>query len=262
MSHKEIICDTCIWYDIANGIKSIEQLNDVQLIGTYINVTEISSTPKLYRNLSLVIRTVDTMHRYYHRVFIEDPFEYLISLFHSDFKPNTDKVRRLLNKFSSFKDLDVNDIPEKNIIDTEKQIKEMLDADRKVVNKINEDLLVIRENIKRNGGIDNHRKSDFIESRKNYISDLVLDYSREHCVKEYKLDINDKSWDQLEFFLYTWDSFFKELEIGKRKFHINDLGDLFNLVYVQPGFKYWTSERKWNLIFNSNERLKKYNFSV
>jgi len=260
---QNIICDTNIWYDIANGRKSIEQLSGVHLIGTSVNITEISSTPNLLSNIELVARTVNSMRIHVHEIVISNPIEYLISLFHSDFKPDTNIEMRLLEGFNILKDIDVNSIPAQNVIDAEKQIKEIVNSQREFTNTINEGLLEVKKNIEKHEGIEEHSKLDFIEIWKKYFSDLVLEYSKQYCVKEYELDINSKSWDQLEFFLYTWESYFKnDLEIGKRKFDKNDWGDLFNLVYVYPGSKYWTSERKWNLIFNSNERLRKYNFST
>lgn len=260
---QTIICDTNIWYDIANGRKNIEQLIDIKLIGTSVNITEISSTPNLISNIDLVARTINSMRTHVHEIVISNPMEYMISIFHSDFNPNTNTEMRLLEGFKTLMNIDINSIPEQNIIDAEIQIKEILNTQNELADRINGGLLKIKQDIKRNIGKEKHRKLDFTEIWKNYFSEFVLEYSKQHCAKEYELNINDKSWDQLELFLYTWESYFKNnLEIGNWKFDKNDWGDLFNLVYVYPGAKYWTSERKWNVIFDNNERLRKYNFSA
>lgn len=260
---QTVICDTNIWYDLAENRKDIDRLGGVELIATSVNITEIASAPYLVSDIGLIARTANAMHKYNHKVVISNPMEYLISLFHWEYEPNTVTERRLLEGFNTLMNIDLNDIPAQNIVDTERQIKEVLDSQNELASRINNGLQKIRQNIKRHEGKEKYRKIDFIDKWKEYFSELVLEYSKQHCDKEYKLDINDKAWDQLEFFLYTWEYYFKNnLEIGNWKFDKNDWGDLFNLVYVCPGYKYWTSELKWNRIFDINERLKKYNFGA
>jgi hypothetical protein len=260
---QTVICDTNIWYDLAENRKNIDRLVGVELIATSVNITEIASAPYLVSDIGLIARTADAMYKNNHKVVISNPMEYLISLFHWEYEPNTIAERRLLEGLNTLMDMDLNYIPAQNIVDTERQIKEVLDSQNELASRINNGLQKIRQNIKRQEGKEKYRKIDFIDKWKKYFSELVLEYSKQHCDKEYKLDINDKAWDQLEFFLYTWEYYFKNnLEIGNWKFDKNDWCDLFNLVYVYPGSKYWTSECKWNRIFDSNERLRKYNFST
>ncbi len=57
----------------------------------------------------------------------------------------------------------------------------------------------------------------------------------------------------------TIEYYYKKLEIDtKRKYDKNDLLDLFNLVYVQPGYKYLTSENKWNNLSKENRQIDDY----
>lgn len=46
----------------------------------------------------------------------------------------------------------------------------------------------------------------------------------------------------------TWASLYVELCVSKMKIQANDLYDLSNLVYVSPGDKYWTKEKRWQRI--------------
>lgn len=157
-------------------------------------------------------------------------------------------------------DIDTNHIPQKNIEDAILQTNTIVKDQMEIADRINNGLQKIRDEIKKTDGKKRHRLVDFTVSWKKFISEIVSIYSKEHCEKEYKIGINNKAWEKLEFFLYTWESYFKILEIEKRRFDKNDWGDLFNLVYVQPGFKYWTLEKKWNTIFKENDRLSKYQF--
>jgi hypothetical protein len=233
---QTVICDTNIWYDLAENRKNIDRLVGVELIATSVNITEIASAPYLVSDIGLIARTADAMYKNNHKVVISNPMEYLISLFHWEYEPNTIAERRLLEGLNTLMDMDLNYIPAQNIVDTERQIKEVLDSQNELASRINNGLQKIRQNIKRQEGKEKYRKIDFIDKWKKYFSELVLD---------------------------TWEYYFKNnLEIGNWKFDKNDWCDLFNLVYVYPGSKYWTSECKWNRIFDSNERLRKYNFST
>ena len=53
----------------------------------------------------------------------------------------------------------------------------------------------------------------------------------------------------IEFFLSAFLQFSRNLEIAKWIVKPNDLYDLYNLIYVRPGMKYFTQEKRWrNLI--------------
>lgn len=261
---QQVICDTNIWYNIANGLISDKQLEGVQLYATSVNIFEISSTPNLVNNIELVARVAKAMHKYSHKVIIWNPMEFLISLFYGDYEPNSETEKRLLEEgFNKLMDIDIKTIPEQNVIDTRNQIDEIVKLDIETANNINNNLIKVRQEIKNQVGKERHRKKDFTVKWKKFISNLVLDYSKKHCDKVYELDIDSDIWDQLEFFLTTWESYFKNnLEIGNWKFDKNDWEDLFNLIYVSPGHKYWTLERKWNSIFESNDKLRKYKFGT
>lgn len=261
---QQVICDTNVWYNISNGLISDEQLDGVQLFGTSVNIREISSTPNLVNDIELMARVIKAMYNHSHKVIIQNPMEYLISLFYWDYEPNTETERRLLEDgFNALMDIDLKKIPEQNVIDTKNQIDELVKADAELANKINTGLIKIRQEIKKQVGKEKHRKKNFTVKWKEFISNLVIEYSKKHCDKVYELDINSQVWEQLEFFLITWESYFKNnLEIGNWKFDKNDWEDLFNLIYVCPGRKYWTYERKWNTIFEGNDRLRKYKFDT
>lgn len=67
---QQVICDTNIWYNIANGLISDKQLDGVQLLGTSVNIREIASTPNLVKDIELMSRVVKAMYNYSHKVII------------------------------------------------------------------------------------------------------------------------------------------------------------------------------------------------
>jgi hypothetical protein len=64
-----------------------------------------------------------------------------------------------------------------------------------------------------------------------------------------RLDIKGKSLQQIELFLTAFLQFSRNVEIAKWVVQPNDAYDLYNLIYVKPGDKYFTREKRWkNLI--------------
>ncbi len=60
-----------------------------------------------------------------------------------------------------------------------------------------------------------------------------------------RLDLVQFDWERLELFEEVLHLFFKDLELGARSMEGNDFIDLFLMLYVIPGRKYWTKEKKW-----------------
>jgi hypothetical protein len=257
-----IICDTNIWYDISNNRIDFNKLQSLQLIGTSVNIIEFSTSPNLINNIELVINAIRAFTNYHHQIIITNPFEYLIALFNEDYIPSTKAEETLLQGFNILLNMDVAKIPNENIIEAKKRVNRILSIQQNIIDKINIGLPPIREKIKKLEGKKKHHKIDFSTIWKQFISELISDYSKKSNEKEYKIEIHDTKWGFLELFIHTWESYFKILEIEKRRFDKNDWADLFNLVYVQPGYKYWTSEKKWNKIFEGNNRLNKYKYNV
>jgi hypothetical protein len=46
------------------------------------------------------------------------------------------------------------------------------------------------------------------------------------------------------------------------KMEVNDMSDLFNLVYVSPGMKYFTFDEKWQRLIASEPLTKNYLFQL
>jgi hypothetical protein len=64
-----------------------------------------------------------------------------------------------------------------------------------------------------------------------------------------QVEIRTGQVKDIEFFLTAFLQFSRNLEIAKWVVQPNDLYDLYNLIYVKPGMKYFTREKRWiNLI--------------
>lgn len=258
---ERIICDTNIWYDIANQKIDTNLIKSHKLIATSVNVQELASTPYLTEDINLLARTISALKKNHYSVYKANPFEHIISIFHSNFKPNHDINNRLLHEFDIFLSMDIQKISDANLKNTKKDLKKHFRDQMSVVDPINLALPKIKLKVKQQGGKNIRKKINTTESWKGFISKMVSVYSKQYLDREYTLDLKNPLWEQLKFFLLTFDKYFLMLEIEHdRKFDKNDWGDLLNLVYVQPGSKYWTSEKKWNNLFKSDKTLSNYIF--
>ena len=255
---ESIICDTNIWYNIANKKNDEFQLRGVELIGTSINIIEISSTPNILNNIDLVVEAIRSMHKHCYELIIHNPIEHIITLFHDNYIPNCTVEKKLLAGFNILMSIDIHSISVESFMQAEKQINNSIAQNNDLIERINSGLPFIKEKIK-NLGKSNYRRNVFLDEWKKFFSELISEYSKKYCDMEYTLDLNSNKWDQLEFFLYTWEYYFKNnIEFGNWKLNNNDWNDLLNLVYVQPGFKYWTLEKKWNRIYMESDKLRLY----
>jgi len=258
---ENVICDTNIWFDIACGNIKPETISNIELIGTAINIVEIASTPKLYKDFELVIKTIKALEKHYSLIFRANPIEHIISIFNKSFVPNDEHSIRLLDDFEEFEQYYAsNNLSDDDISLLKNEICKSFERYDYITEIIN-NTLSERKAIDKN----NNSKEDCeLKSNKNSCKSFFIYIITEYYKKEYngvlEIDINDPNWEQLDFFITAWDDFFKHLEIiYGSKFRRNDWNDLLNLVYVQPGYKYWTNENKrWAKLLRENGRLKSY----
>ena len=252
-----IICDTNIWYGDLN-LSNTSREN--KLIGTAVNIIEISSSPNLQSNIKEVYSAIKRFIDFNTNIVNVNPIEYLIKTFFTDFIPDTKVIDNLLLEFELFLTIDIDELSTKGDILEMKRRIDKIDGDKQYFSEIvNQRLPVIRENIKKVRNKKQHRKILFHEYWKEFIIEHVKLYSKKYLGQEIVININDPKWSNFHFFLTVWELFFKELELrGNGKVDKNDIPDLFNLVYVKPDMKYWTKESKWNNLILSDDELKQY----
>lgn len=258
---ESVICDTNIWYDLANKKYDKSLLIRDQLIGTSINLREIASSPYLISNLNLIVNAIKSITKFHDKIFIDNCMDHLITIFHKDYLAISKTEEDILNGFTTLINININDIPAERFKEVKRRLNNITVPSQNLVDQINNGLPEIRQKIKQSIGKKKHRQTDFTRTWKIFISELVSIYSKENCEKEYVIDIDDENWKNIDLFITTWERYFNKLELEKRKIRKNDWPDLFNLVYVQPGYKYWTSDKIWNQIFDENDNLKTYKYN-
>jgi hypothetical protein len=259
MTRNKLICDTNVWYEIASKRIDTSQINDL-LFGTHITCSELASTQRLISNLPFIKDVVTALKQNHYKIILPNPAEHILSIFFHDFIPDVSGSTKILEAFDILINLDTTSIPLEKIEMVQNQIDNIVNPLQNFSNRLNDGLIIIRERVLQQEGRKKHQNADHLIYWKEYISDFVKNYSLEYCEREYIINPNDANWIQLTCFIGVWEKYFKLLESENRKFDRNDWADLFNLVYVQPGFKYWTFENKWKNIIRNDHNLKHYFF--
>ncbi len=250
------ICDTNIWYDIASGKITKEQLAKVELYATYVNLFELAKTQNLVKDWVTVKKAVQALHDNSSGIYETNPIEFIIKKQFPEYRCKDISYQQILNGFEHLLRRDEKEQIEKEVLDKmQKSIDEFADAAQKSADYLNTKLPEIRKKIKESIGKKEHRK---IVSYP-LIYEVINVFVQRQTEGTLSLNIEKYPWNEIDLLVRVWDNYFKELEVsGNQKFQPNDWQDIFAMVYVSPDDKYFTSETKWIRLMESDPHTKNY----
>lgn len=263
----KVICDTMIWYGLADGSITFDKANEIELIATGINIQELSTSENLYKKPTLIKAVLNAMHKYHSQIIEYDPWDYILTFkVNNDYEPISREWHiNSLQSFSLFMNGNLDDL-----FKDEEQLEKLRifisEWNRSLIdftNSMNEGLETVRQ-----------RQRSKFKTRKEYIASLEdgqLKMEITHMLigiiaKRLNLTVNEimKKIDfvNLELLIKTWEMYWiDKLKVTNSKFHLNDIFDLLNMSYVSSHDKYWTLEKNpWLRLMNSNSITKKYVF--
>lgn len=239
----EIICDTNVWYNISNGNISIKEIDEkVKLIGIFLSLREFSKSPNLSRNTAMVRNAIIAMMKYSSNINFYPPFIYLKKLDEPDFI--YDPFQKNLQTLKAVELINQGWEPDDDkIVIYEKFLQEQYNKFKKASDKFNELVTtLIKPNIKEKKM---HRR--IVINNPNRLNGVVNNYVK-WATNTDGLS-KDFNWKSIELFINVVREFLLTIDLSTMKIAPNDWFDMFNLLYVQPGYKYWTFESRWiNLI--------------
>lgn len=254
-----LVCDTNIWYGIADGTINPETLKDYYLIGTAVSIYEMASTPMILSNFELVKGGIKALLDYHHRILKGNFYDHLICQFDNKYIPDYSTTEEILQEMLRIPEMNFPSIPQSNIVNTKERISRMQIDKEKLIAELNSKFAIEKRAIDDPKKKRKYKKTDFTHSNKRHIIALANDYLNRTSRYVPNITIDHSGWKNLEFFLQTWNKFFLMLDTqSDMKLSKNDLPDLFNLVYVQPGQKYVTRDSKWIGIFKQDPLLSNY----
>jgi len=230
----EIICDTHIWYGIGRG--DIQIPPKVKLVATYNSIDEFSRTQNLVKYPEYTMKGVQAMFKYSreHAIY-EPPLIYLKKLsdknYAYDVRENLNNILQFTEKIAKGFAIDLSKTEEYSQFCSDRK------NDLMSVSQIfNDQAKQIKTNIK---DLKTHRKENSIFLNRDLISLFVAKASKTDGLPK------DFDWKQIELFENVLKLYFNALETGEFQSEPNDWYDLFLLIYVQPGRKVWTKEKRW-----------------
>ena len=236
----EIICDTNIWYNLGSGLidSSVIKTGD-KLVTTFNSIDEFARTGNLLNCPDNTRKAIQCMFNYSskHAIY-EPPFIYWKirndSTFQYDILSNHKPIlefTELIAKGHSIEDSKKDEF--------RKLVNDRHDKLQKVADFFNEHAQIIKPNIK---DLKKHRRENSIPLNRELINLFVANQTKTDGLSV------DFDWSQVSLFENTLKVFFNEVETGAMTIVPNDWYDLFLLIYVNPGKKVWTREKKWKML--------------
>ena len=233
-----IVCDTNIWYALADGRIKPEEVVGKNLVGTFVSGYEFCSSRNMYRDFNRLKLAVRAFSKYSQFCYGGSPIEHikmisnyewdrsgwenieimLNAIVMSDLSPNNDLARELFGGYID--EMNLKDQPFQDII------------------------CQYREGIKFKGAYKKKmNEPEFRAFHKEQTKELLSEVHQGVTI----------NWDMIELYVSTFDEWFRQLSLQPNLImNLNDWNDLSNLVYVKPGNLYWTGEKKRTTEFINN----------
>ncbi|MCH6198806.1 hypothetical protein MMU07_04410 [Aquiflexum sp. LQ15W] len=248
---KRIICDTMIWYNLAENKIPMPDPNKYTLVCTYLTLMELAFSPNNFFKLTEVQNAIKSIIKLKPHFEISYPKQYALDLISGNldsyFSPEEDLtlgfLKILVNhpeEFLSENDFkisleEISSQRRKNYSDWAEFLNELYDLDKKI-----------------KWALKKHLKNDFFISQFKEI--FVLNLNE----RENGLFLSDQiDWSIFEFYIGIGGKYLRTVQLSRMKVDPNDENDLLNMIYVQPDDLYWTLEKKW-LSIAKEAKLENY----
>lgn len=264
---EKIVCDTMIWYKLGNGSLRINELGKVHLIFTGCSMWELATSERMLTNSTHFKDACIAVAKYASEKNLKLPYDQMLDIQATNGKliDAYSELEWIASNADSFNPL----ANEGSVIKAREAMQKEKTAFEPLVSYLNEKAKEISERLRKNKRIrDKHKTIDNIIMCKRMIQQECNMWARLASVSEKEVNFNNH-----KLFITVLDKWYKNFELGSEvKMKVNDWFDVYNMVYVSPGMKYWTYEKKWILtIWDSGMKdylfideevsriLKKYN---
>ncbi len=244
----DVICDTNIWYYLGTGHLDPSKLTDYSLVATFYNFEELITSPNIIGNFQQVRGAAQAIVDHSSKQILENAFLYITRFINPHFEDkrysynlgirNWAEIRSMAALDNSFR------LNPELIAEYNKNIQSRVGQGDTVASIENQFVSRVKA----------HSKKLWKESQKKYfkkrfeglifeLNDYIMLFS------DGQVTLRNKSLKNFELFLTAFLQLSRNTEIAKWVVQPNDAYDLYNLIYVKPGDKYFTKEKRWiNLI--------------
>lgn len=240
-----------IWYELSKNRIQIPDPNRYILVCTYLSLMELAFSPNNLKKLSEVQEVIRFILKVKPEIILFYPRDHAKSLIDHGFQNeheiesditltflkillNHPKDRLVLNSFKNQLEY-ISTIRKKNMADWAAFISEVYHNESEIIKALKKysqkdsDILYFKNWFL-------HRLNDFEDGK--YLFDKM-------------------PWELFEFYISLGAHYMRTMKLSRMKADENDENDLRNMIYVQPGEKYWTLEKKW-LTFVREAKMSHY----
>lgn len=230
----KIICDTNIWYGLGNGsIVFAEQGPKVSLIPTYIVIDELIHSKYSISNLPYLREGIKAVKKKRSNLLLYPPMIFLLKLMDKTFEYNAQAIHgNILKAIERFANGGEVKIEKAN--DFEAYLELRKSGLIEYCNAVNTNAPELRKKI-------SDRKKYRLRDNSHEIKGLINDFIEESRYSNFKIP-EGFDWSKVELFIKTFGQLIKDILTTERKLEANDLFDVFQLVYVKPGQRFWTKD--------------------
>lgn len=231
---RTVICDTSVWYHMAEGKITPDEYRGYKLIGTFMNAYELSRTPAIVEKPEIWRNATKFFFENSSNFRCLDPVNYIKMVSKISFdnlgERQVLKVLRMVQERQSQYKYDT--------LEKIYEYKEELEVD---ANEVMNQVIDFRNGIKNSGPKEYgkyKRKATFPENRQKHL--IITKDLFSMLMGDVKVE-----WGHVQLFQDTYDEWLMQLSrIDNLRMTNNDWIDVFNLVYVKPGEYYWTKDEK------------------
>ncbi len=261
MTKPSVICDTNVWYGIANG--TFKKPNNISLIPTSLTLVELASTEAMAYDIKLYCSVIKGIYDNCGPIIPVNPFDFILSNHDSDYPADDSLTKKVLEDFTQVLKIDISkkiELDEKTQNKIIEECQKTRSATIDFANFGTENLMKIRKNINKGVGKKDHLKVDPSEINKEMLKSFLNEHVKD---KDYTINFENFEWENVELFLIVTEIFFKKLETTKdMKFKPNDAVDWLNMLYVTQNDQYLTFEKSWRSYIENDERIKHYLYEI
>lgn len=246
-NNPRLICDTSVWYKLVDKPEWIQKLSNSILVSTNNSFFEITTASNLTKQTksSMTLIALDLMCK--SSVFIPaNPWEFMV-------EENSLQNRWINDAFNSIRLLTLRNNPQNISFDIEpikSWVSDRKEATRLTANLFNELICKIKADPLLNPG-----KKE-IEKLSIEYQNIAKAYIKDHIQIFYNTDIvKSVRWENHQYFLKMLTNYIILLVKSEQKQKPNDIGDLYNMVYVKPDERYLTADKKTWLELSKKDPL-------
>lgn len=230
----KIIADTHIWYYLGQDSQLLNKVKGKKIAPSFVNIYELSKTENIIDKEELTRKAIQSLFYFQHNSIFEPPFIYIAQLLHHfTFNPEKE-IGDFLNFTSRFAKGAC--IKEEDKEEFRKILKEKSKSLETAANVFNEQARKIEEKIVNRN---EHKKLNTYRITAGFINFCV------EASTGNKFNLEGFDFKKIELLVKVLDKYFKSVELGYRKIKPNDWFDFAILSYIQPGDKFWTTEKQW-----------------